>query len=480
MTPDVLVAPSRNDHPHHAVARAWLEEAVTAYGAGAAFTLMPMECSVVTAMMPHGAAAPWPALITSGRMSAAAPVHAITPPALPPALPPVSRALAAGTLALLLGLQPVTTVVYLPALPALTRELGAGMAAAQLTMSALILAFGLAQMVWGPVADRFGRRPVLIAGLALHTAASVGCALAGSIEALIVWRALQGAAMAAAVVCARAVLRDLYEPVPGAQVMALALSGLGVIALLGPLLGGAAASVWGWRGTLVLVAAIAALTLAWVALRLPETLARPNPQATRLVPLAATWWHIARHRVFLAWALLVACTFGGLFTLLAGSAFIYIDVLGLSPLAYGAAMAAGSLSYIAGTLACRRWITRHGMGGAVARGAFFTLAGGLLGAALALGGISHWWAVLVPQCLFSFGHGLHQPCAQAGVVAPFPAAAGAASALAGLLLALVAFGIGRWLGVALDGSVRPLMMGLAFWSVLTVAVAWTLVPRALR
>ncbi len=404
---------------------------------------------------------------------------AATPVPAPPATA-VPHTLAAFTLALLLGLQPVTTDVYLPALPLLTRELGAGMDAAQLTMSALILAFGIAQMVWGPVADRIGRRPVLLAGLALYTAASLGCATAGSIEALVVWRVLQGAAMAAAVVCARAVLRDLYEPVQGAQVMALALTGLGVIALAGPLVGGAAAHLGGWRGPLVVVAMAGVLTLAWVALRLPETLARPNPQATRLAPLLRTWAVIGRHPVFLAWGLLVACAYGGLFTILAASSFVYIDVLGLSPTAYGAAMAMGSLSYIAGTFVCRRWIRRHGMAGAVARGAVFTLAAGTLGAGLALAGVQAVWAVLLPQCLFLLGHGLHQPCGQAGVVAPFPAHAGAASALAGLLLALVAFGVGLWLGEALDGSVRPLMLGLGFWSLATCLVAWTLVRRAMR
>ncbi|MDO9092952.1 MAG: Bcr/CflA family efflux MFS transporter [Rubrivivax sp.] len=392
----------------------------------------------------------------------------------------VSHTLAALSLALLLGLQPVTTDVYLPALPDLTRELGASMAGAQLTMSLLILSFGLAQMVWGPVADRFGRRPVLLTGLTLYLVASVGCVLAASIETLIVWRALQGAAMAAAVVCARAVLRDLYEPVQGAQVMALALTGLGVIALLGPLMGGLLAKFWGWRASLSAVALVGALTLVWVLTLLPETLARRNPAATRFGPLLATWWAIARHPVFIAWALLVACTYGGLFTLLAGSSFIYIDVLGLSPAAYGLAMAVGSLAYIAGTAVCRRWIRRHGMRGTVARGAGFTLAGGALGAALVLAGVEATWVVLVPQCLFLFGHGLHQPCGQAGVVGPFPAAAGAASALAGLLLALVAFGIGRWLGVALDGTLLPLMLGLAFWSAATCLVAWTLVQRAVR
>jgi DHA1 family bicyclomycin/chloramphenicol resistance-like MFS transporter len=411
-----------------------------------------------------------------------------TPPSAPalsaalaaPPPHPVSLGLAAFALALLLGLQPVSTDVYLPALPMLTRALGAPMHAAQLTMSALILAFGLAQMFWGPVADRVGRRPVLLLGLALFSAASVGAAAAANIEALVVWRALQGAALAAAIVCARAIVRDLYEPEQGAQVMALALSGLGVIALGGPLAGGLAAAAWGWRAPLMLVAIVGAATLAFVAWRLPETLATPNPQATRLAPLLRQWADIARHPVFGAWALLVACTYGGLFTILAASSFVYIAVLGLTPAGYGAAMALGSLSYIAGTFVCRRWIRRHGMAGAVRRGAWVTLAGGLSMASLAAAGVHGVWAVLLPQCLFVFGHGIHQPCGQAGVVGPFPQNAGTASALAGLVLAVVAFGIGRWLGVALDGSVRPLAYGLAFWAALTCAIAWTLVQRATR
>jgi DHA1 family bicyclomycin/chloramphenicol resistance-like MFS transporter len=282
------------------------------------------------------------------------------------------------------------------------------------------------------------------------------------------------------VVCARAILRDLYEPAQGAQVMALALTGLGVIALLGPLLGGLAAQAWGWRGPLTGVTAVGVATLAFIAWRLPESLTHPDPRATRLRPLARHWRAIGTHPVFVAWAVLVACAYGGLFTLLAGSSFTYMDVLGLSPAAYGAAMALGSLSYIAGTVVCRRWIPRLGMAGVVHRGAYFTLASGSLFALLAAAGVQAVWAVLLPQCIYAFGHGLHQPCGQAGVVAPFPRAAGTAAALAGLLLAIVAFAVGRWLGVALDGSVRPLAYGLAFWSALTCAAAWVLVPRASR
>jgi DHA1 family bicyclomycin/chloramphenicol resistance-like MFS transporter len=408
-------------------------------------------------------------------MRAGAVIASSTLPALP--RPAISVAAAATALALLLGLQPVSTDLYLPALPQLTRELSAPMSAVQMTMAGLILAFGVAQMVWGPIADRFGRRPVLLMGLLLYTAASAGCAFAGSIEALVVWRALQGAALAAAVVCARAIVRDLYEPVQGAQVMALALSGLGVLALASPLLGGLLTMLAGWRWALGLVALIGLATLAYVAWRLPETLPRPNLKALQAAELLRTWWTIGSNGSFLAWALLVSCTYGGLFTVLASSSFVFIDLLGMSAVAYGAAMALGSVCYIAGTFVCRRWIKLYGMAGTVWRAAFFTLTAGVGLAATAALGFVTWWSVLLPYGLYAFGHGMHQPCGQAGVVAPFPRNAGAASALAGLLMALIAFGIGRWLGAGIDGTVRPLAYGVCFWACLTCAVGWTLVQR---
>ncbi len=402
----------------------------------------------------------------------------LQPPA--PSAAPVSPGRAALALTLLLGLQPVTTDIYLPALPMLTRELAAPMASAQLTMSALILAFGLAQLFWGPVADRVGRRPVLLWGLSLYTVASVGAMLAGSIDTLIGWRVLQGASMAAAVVGARALVRDLYEPHEGTRVMSLGLSGLGLIAITGPMLGGAVATAWGWRSALAVVSVMGAVTLAFVVWRLPETLQQRNPTATRWRPLLQRWAQIARHPVFVAWTVLISCSYGGLFTVLAGSSFIYIELLGLTPAAYGLAMGSGSVAYLAGTMVCRRWIVRHGMGGAVKRAGGFTLAGGALLVLAALLGLLNVWAVLLPQWLFCFGHGVHQPCGQAGAVGPFPQAAGAASALAGFVLAATAFVVGLWLGQALDGRLLPFALGLGFWALLTSLTAWTLVQRLAR
>jgi DHA1 family bicyclomycin/chloramphenicol resistance-like MFS transporter len=389
----------------------------------------------------------------------------------------MSHAGAAFVLALLMGLQPATTDIYLPALPVLTQALQAPMALAQMTMSALILAFGFGQLLWGPVADRYGRRPVLVGTLLAYAVASLGGAMAGSIEQLVVWRSVQGFMMAGSVVCSRAMVRDLYAPVEGAQVMALALSGLGAVAITGPALGGLVTAHGGWRMVLLVVATYGAVALAIVAWRVPETIAVKNPQATALGPMLANWRDILRHPGFRAWMLLVTCTYGGIFTYLAGSSFVFMDVLGLTPGQYGLAMASVSMFYMSGTFACRGWIRRYGLDGAVGRAAWFTMAGGVAVVALAAAGVQSIWAVLIPQWIYCFGHGFHMPCGQTGTVGPFPRQAGAASALAGFIMAVVAFGIGRWLGVSLDGTVRPFAYTLGFWALMTSLVAWTLVRR---
>lgn len=381
------------------------------------------------------------------------------------------------TLALLLGIQPVTTDLYLPALPALTRDLGAPLSGAQLTLTALLLAFGVAQLAAGPLADRLGRRPVLLGGLALYVAASVGAALAPDIAALVAWRAVQGAGMACAVVCARAMVRDLFEPHEGAQVMSRALSGLGVIALASPAIGGLVAGTLGWRAALALLGVFGAVALAMVALAMPETLRQRNPAATRLGPALRTYSRIAVHPTFIAWTLLTTATYAGLFTFLAGSSFVFIEVLGVSRLTCGLLIATNAVAYLLGTVWCRRWLTRFGLVGAVQRGAGFSLGGGVLMAALALAGVLHPMAIMVPQWLYSFGHGVLQPCGQTGMAGPFPAQAGAASALSGFVLACGAFGIGAWLGVAMDGTVLPMTLTLGAMGALTAAIAWTLVRR---
>ena len=380
-------------------------------------------------------------------------------------------------LALLLGTQPVTTDLYLPALPALTASFGASMAQAQLTLSALLLAFGCSQLLWGPLSDRFGRRPILLSGLAAYVAASVGATLAQTMDLLVAWRVVQGVAMGAVVVCARAIVRDLYEPQEGARVMSKGLTGLGVLACLSAPVGGVIAWGFGWRYALLALAVFGCFALALILMRFQETVATKNPSALRPATMLGVWRNIVASPTFLAYSALSATSYGGLFTFLGTSSFVFMQVLGVSNTAYGGLMFINSLFYILGTFLCRRWLLRFGVQKSVALAAVFTLAGGTAMGVLAYLGVMNVWAIMVPQVLFMVGHGIHQPCSQSGAVGPFPKSAGAASALNGFLMMLVAFAIGTYLGANMDGTVRPLAYGVWFWSVAIALVAWTLVRQ---
>ncbi len=384
-------------------------------------------------------------------------------------------------LALLLGLQPVTTDLYLPALPALTQGFGAGMGQAQLTLSALLLAFGLSQLVWGPLSDRYGRRPILLWGMSGYTLASVACAFAPDMVWLIAGRTVQGIAMGAGVMAARAVVRDLFQPAQGATVMSQGLTGLGIIACACAPLGGLLTDALGWRYALLMLAVFGAVTLGLLAWRFEETLARPDPHALRARPLLQANADIVRHPVFLTWCALSAGSYLGLFTFLASSSFVFVTFMGYSKTAYGFLMLSMSLSYIVGTFWCRWMLRRTSVHRTVGIAALLTLTGGVSMAALAyLGQGKDWygaWAVMVPMYIFMLGHGVHQPCGQSGAVSPFPHRAGTASALNGFLMMLGAFFMGAWLGTHMDQPVFALAQGLLLWAVFITLVAWTAVQR---
>ena len=384
-------------------------------------------------------------------------------------------------LSALLGVQPITTDLYLPALPALTAGFGAPMAQAQLTLSALLLAFGLSQLVWGPLSDRFGRRPILITGLTAYTVAAVGCAMATSMEMLIGMRALQGVAMGAGVMAARAIIRDLYTPVEAARVMSKALSGLAVVACLSAPTGGLLADLFNWRIALLTLAVYGGVSLALVLWRFDETLSRSNPRALEPAMLCRTWWQILGNPTFRAWSALSAASYGGLFTFLATSSFVLIGVLHISTTHYGLLMFSMSLSYMAGTFMCRKLLRHMGVRRAVAIASGITLTAGTLLGIFGLtglaGGAHGAWFIMLPYYLFMLAHGVHQACGQSGAVGPFPQAAGAASALNGMVMMLAAFLMGTWLGSHMDGSVLPLTQGIWFWSVLIALSGWILVQR---
>ena len=380
-------------------------------------------------------------------------------------------------LSMLLGIQPVATDLYLPALPAIKTEFGAELSQVQLTLSALLLAFGTSQLVWGPLSDRFGRRPILLWGLATFTLAGLGCVLASGMHELIVWRALQGAAMGAVVMCARAIVRDLYTVETGARVMSKAFTGLGLLACASAPLGGLLTDLWSWHAALGLVMGFGAISWVLVLLTFKETVHRKNPHALHVKVLAKTWWDIVRHPTFVAFTSVSLASYGGLFTFLASSSFVFIGLVGLARWQYGLLLFSMAFTYILGTLLCRRLLVRFGVPRTVAIGGAFSLVGGCW---MALNAWLGWQSVvglMGPFYLFILAHGIHQPCGQSGAVGPFPKAAGAASALGGFLMMVAAFATGLWLGAVKDGSAMPMTQSIAFWSVLTALSAWLLVLR---
>jgi MFS transporter, DHA1 family, multidrug resistance protein len=384
-------------------------------------------------------------------------------------------------LALLLGLQAVTTDLYLPALPAIRASLNASMGEIQLTLTALLLAFGISQLVWGPLSDRFGRRPILLWGMGAYVIASLACVAAPGIGWLITARAVQGTAMGAAVMAARAIVRDLYQPHEGAQVMSQALSGLGLIACTCAPVGGLLSDWIGWRYALLSVTLFGVLTLGLLLWGYRETLPQRRMDALQWGSLWRSNLEIIRHPVFLTWSALSSASYLGLFTFLATSSFVFTQQLDYSKTIYGLLMFTMSFAYIVGTFWGRWMLRRTSIHRTVGVAGFLSISGGVLLTVLAHAGAEEaWygaWAVMLPVYLFMLGHGVHQPCGQSAAVAPFPLKAGTASALNGFLMMLGAFFMGGWLGRNMDVPLLALAHGLLLWSAVIAAVAWTAVQR---
>jgi MFS transporter, DHA1 family, multidrug resistance protein len=381
------------------------------------------------------------------------------------------------TVTLLIALQPLSTDLYLPSLPGLTRYFDASVASVQWTLTLFILAFGIAQLLAGPLTDRFGRHPVAVGALLVYCATSLACMLAPSLNWLIAGRILQGIGACTALVCARAIIRDSYTPQDGARMLAKAGSIMALAPLFGPLLGGFLEAAFNWRAAFAVLTLTGFLSLWAVITQIGETNRHRNARALHIGPLLTNYRAIASHAGFWAYTLAVTASYAGLFAYLSGSSPVLQKVLGLSPPQFGLGFAACTVGYLAGTLLCRRWIGRVGVQRTMQRGALIGLVGGGALVALALAGVHHWAAILVPQAAYLVAHGCIQPCAQAGSAAHFPKNAGAATALMGFVMMMVATAVGMWMGSSFNGTVYPLTFTIGAASVMMCAIVFGLVRR---
>lgn len=364
---------------------------------------------------------------------------------------------------------PMSIDMYLPSLPALAREFGATTTAAQWTLSAFFLGLAIGQALYGPLADRLGRKPPLYLGLSLYVLASAGCALATSIESLIALRFVQALGGCAGVVIARAVVRDLFDQRGSARMMSTMMLVMGAAPMLAPLAGGWLAAIAGWRAIFWTLFGFGLACMAATFSGLPET--RPGHTVRPGIGAALRGYgRLLTHRRFLGYTFAGGFAQGGMFAYISGSPFVFIDVYGVPAQAYGWLFGLNALGLITASQVNARLVARLGpdrlLGRANAANALF----GLALVATAWSGIGGFAGILVPLFGYVASLGFSIPNAAAGAMAPFPEQAGSASALLGTVQFTIAAGAGATVGATHDGTALPMAVVIAACGVTAFAV----------
>jgi DHA1 family bicyclomycin/chloramphenicol resistance-like MFS transporter len=356
----------------------------------------------------------------------------------------------------LLMMQPLSTDLYLASLPSLSRVFEVPVATVQLTLSLFVIGFGSAQLIVGPLSDRYGRRPVLLAGLATYVTASLLCGLSISMDMLITARFVQALGCCTAVMIARAIVRDAYAPEHSARVIARASTWLSMAPIIGPMLGSILQVNFGWRAAFAILSMFSAALLVICAVRLPETNEHKNPQATNLRGLIDNYRLVMGSHDFWSHVLPSALSYGGIFLFISGSSFALINVLGVPTQWFGVCFALAVSGYMTGTLICRRLLMSITGPKALRLGTACALAGGSFFLIATLIGLWHWSMVVLSMFITMASHGIIFPVTQAGAVAPFPKQAGTAAGLMGAMMMACAFVVGSLVGATHNGTLYPL------------------------
>jgi len=354
-------------------------------------------------------------------------------------------------LSFLTALGPLSMDMYLPSLPDIGRALDAPTAQVQFTISSYLFGFAIGQIFYGPVSDRYGRRPVLLAALVLYGAGSIGCALTQSIGALTAMRFVQALGGAGSIVLARAVVRDLYSGARAGRELSLMGSITAFAPIVAPVIGGVLQTLFGWRSSFVLLVIFAAVSWIAAARLLPETLRERTAGPFSLAAMGALYRSVLAHRGFLTHLGILTASFVGLFAWISGASIVMQGAsYGLSPVVFGVTFAVGTLGYVIGTTIAARIVMRAGLDRTIGIGTMALAAGGLAMAAVVALGLTHVGWLVGAMMIYLTGLGLALPQAMAGAMTPFPDRAGTASSLMGFAqqstAAIAAAAIGLYLG----------------------------------
>lgn len=370
--------------------------------------------------------------------------------------------------------------MYLPSLPAITASFGAEPAAAQFTLASFFIGLALGQAIYGPLADRYGRKPPLYAGLALYVAASVGCALAPDIATLTGLRFIQAMGGCAGVVIARAVVRDHFDARNSARVFSLLMLVMGLAPILAPITGGWVLAFAGWRAIFIVLAlfGLACLITAWR--YLPETRPKNAVSSGGIGAALRIYGELLRDRRFIGYALSGGFAQAGLFAYITGSPHVFIELYGVPAQAYGWLFGLNALGLIASSQLNRRLLVHHTADVILRRANRTTVVLGLVLLTVAVSGWDGLPALLIPLFGYLASLGFTAPNAMANALAQQGARAGSASALIGTLQFGVATLSSALVGMLGGGSALPMAAVIAGCGLLAYGTHRSLVGEGIN
>ncbi len=379
------------------------------------------------------------------------------------------KSLTAGALiAALVAIGPLSTDMYLPAFPMLSTAFSAGMDQVQQTLSIFFIGFAVAQLLYGPLSDRYGRKPVLLGGLLLFLFSSIAITFAETIESFTALRLLQAIGGSAGPVLGRAMVRDIHGPKESARVLSYISLAMALAPAAAPIIGGYMTVWWGWPSIFFFLAAYSLVGILALKLQLPETAPPGNHHVISPKQLLANYTTLVRHHSWRWYTLACSFVFAGLFSFLSGSPFVIIDFLGYPEEEFGLFFSIIVAGFMIGTLYGGKQVRRLGINRLIGIGAVVAAGGGSLMALLAILQVHHIAAIILPHMIYMAGVGIVLPQTIAGALAPFPTMAGSASALLGFTQMSLAALVGIVVGEFHDGSPLVMALSIAIMGLLTL------------
>lgn len=369
-------------------------------------------------------------------------------------------------LATVVALGPLSTDMYLPTLPRLGQALSAPVEQVQVTLSVFFAGFAVAQLIYGPLADRYGRKPILLIGLGLFTLATIGCAGAEDIESLIAYRFLQALGACAGPVLGRTIVRDIYGPRDAARMLSMIGTIMALAPAGAPILGGFLALWYDWHSIFWFLAGYGVLAMVLISSKVPESLATENRQSIHPGAILRNFGTLLRHRDYVGYMLACSFTFCALFSFLSGSSFVLIDYFGVPEAQYGFYFAVIVLGYMSGTQIAQRFGSRLGIVTMLHRASLLGLAAGLAMALPAWAGWHNLAWLIGCQFLVMTAVGMLMPQAMAGALAPFGSMAGTASSLLGFIQSGIAALVGLAVGHLHDDTPMTMINSIALMTLL--------------